>query len=142
MTNHYPLQEFYGRLTGIWQDVYLRAIPKRNVAIGLNRDVGPKEALAFPVTVSGAADAVEVRARVLDGTKAVLELPPRKTKGGTVQFSSPQGDLKLWGIGGKYGEPQLYFLEVQSVARRPAPGQGDGAVRVPANFEFAARSSC
>jgi hypothetical protein len=110
---------------GIWEDVYLEYRPGQDVAriadVAISTPVinGVKLNLkGYAENRSKAGRSLKLRFSVIDGKKtiATLETQSKEVAGGAwVEWNLSQAmpGVKLWGIGGKYGEPYLYRLKTE-----------------------------
>ncbi len=65
--------------------------------------------ITVSVSVSGTGTATMAEATVMDGSTAVLAIPPQPISSGTATLSSPWTTAVLWGQP-PYGQPKLYTL--------------------------------
>ena len=123
--NHHVVSDAWGqRFGGIWQHVALVRTPHLSVGEVLvipsvrRRTLTTRTTIRWPRDAAGRAPRVPIVVRqdvVLDG-ETVLTLPERTVDANTptVEVSAPWPDARLWGIGGKYGDPAaLYHLRTR-----------------------------
>ena len=103
---------------GIWQDVWLQTRPAVHVTrISVVPSVRrwTMRARAWIRNDGRRPQKVKLRQRAVRNGRVALELPSRSVlvqpgQTAEVEVSRPWANPVLWGIGGKYGEPELYTL--------------------------------
>jgi len=119
--NDYAYWDIYGRMLGIWQDVYLEVRPAVYIADVFAHPSVRQQRLDVEVEVVNAGPRpleAQVEPRVYDGPQEVLALPPQSValepgETAVVVAGADWPDAQLWGIGGKWGEPKLYGLRTE-----------------------------
>lgn len=118
--NYYMISDLWGaNYGGIWQDVFLKAYPKIHIDdVFVITSVKSKEITAKvwienednkiqQVTVSNTVRK-DGKTELELGTSEVITVNPQETK--MVEFKKEWSTPEIWGIGGEYGKPTLYFL--------------------------------
>ncbi|MBN1554246.1 MAG: hypothetical protein JXA11_05840 [Phycisphaerae bacterium] len=123
--NYLAVNDLWGyNYGGIWQDVYLEYDPGdvriSDVAIQ-TRTKGVKRLnlIVQAKNVSANSQTPQVRCRVLESDGRVVETlegKPETIESGKQQtwpLAKNMPQAKLWGIGGDYGQPHLYYLKTE-----------------------------
>ncbi len=121
--NYMNVNDLWGtNYGGIWQDVYLDYLPDKlriaDVAISTPVKGGVKLDVRTYIANEGTQDVkIKIRHTVMDGNKPFRVLVrSAKVPAGKVSVQRivhGMKGVKLWGIGGKYGEPYLYRLRTR-----------------------------
>lgn len=97
----------YTRSTGIWQTVWLEAVPEQHLGAPWVRTPGTGGDVLLSIPVK-AEDRVEVLARIQNGKGEWIEAAGQ-VENGQAQIALKVPDVRLWGP----GAPHLYDMELQ-----------------------------
>lgn len=108
----------FGNQSGIPGDIYVEYRPEARVEDVAVRTSWEKASISVSVEVvnaGAAAGRFTLRPMVVENGRVRLELPEstldvRPGETGFAETAAKWADPKLWGIGGKYGDPNLYEL--------------------------------
>ncbi len=122
-SNYMNVNDMWGQNYGaIWQDVYLDYLPNtlRIADVGISTPVkgGVKLDVRTSIANAGAkAASLKIRYTIIDGNKPLKRATVGATAAGgktsVCRSVHPVKGVKLWGIGGKYGDPHLYRLHTE-----------------------------